>query len=92
MNLIANIGSGKTARKEMRQALAQAKEPVKPPEPVRVRPSFAAIMTQFMFGMSQGGAKNPSSEHSRIPGHKSKKFKGYDRENRRFNSFKKRIR
>lgn len=92
MNLIANIGSGRTARKEMRQALAQTKEPVKPPQPVRVRPSFAMIMAGMFAGLSQDGKKNPSSVHSRIPGHRSRKFKGYDRENRRFNSFKKRIR
>ena len=37
---------------------------------------------------SQAGVKNPSAMHNRLPnGRYSKKFKGYDRENRRYNSF-----
>jgi len=91
MNLVT-VGN-KNARKEIRQVLAQTKEPAKAPEPVKVRPSFAYIMSQFMAGLSQGGAKNPSSSvHNKIGGGRSKKFKGYDRENRRCNSFKKKIR
>jgi hypothetical protein len=93
---VAVIGSkdvsGRIGRKAMRQVLAQTKEPIRPPEPVKVRPSFQMIMSNFLAGLSQAGAKNPSA-HNMIPrGIKSKKFKGYMRENRRKSSFKKKIR
>lgn len=61
-------------------------------EVVKVRPSFGQIMANFLVGNSQAGHKNASTVHTRIPGHKSKKFKGFDRENRRYNSFKSKIR
>lgn len=88
----AIIGGGRTGRKEIRQALAQTKEPIKPPEPIRVRPTFSMIMSSLFAGLSRNGAKNPQSVHTRITGHKSRKFKGYDRENRRYNSFNKKKR
>jgi hypothetical protein len=85
-------GQGRIGRKAIRQSLAQTKEPVRPPQPVKVAPIFGMIFQNFLAGLSQAGAKNPSSVHSRIPGHRSKKFKGFDRENRRYSSFKKKIR